>query len=57
MSHISDSNYHEGTTLSLSLPECLSTHTVLSPNKHLFHCKKKKRKKKDKIENVAMGRH
>ena len=37
--HISDLNYHEGATLSLSLPMCLSTRTTLcfSPNKH-FTC-------------------
>ena len=37
--HKSDSNYHEGATLSLSPPTCLPTHTVLffPPNKH-FTC-------------------
>ena len=34
MPHISDSNYHEGVTLSLSLPVCLSTCTLFPPNKH-----------------------
>ena len=29
MLYNSDSNYHEGTTLSLSPPMCLTTHTVL----------------------------
>ena len=34
MPHISDSNYHEGRTLSLSPPVCLSTCTLFPPNKH-----------------------
>ena len=37
MSHISDSNYHEGRTLPLSPPVCLSTCTLFPPNKH-FTC-------------------
>jgi len=37
MPHVSDANPHEGATLSLSLPLCLSTHTVLffPPNTYL----------------------
>ena len=35
--HMSDSSYHEGATLSLSPPVCLSTHTLFPPNKH-FTC-------------------
>ena len=39
MPHISDSNYHKGMTLSLSLspPVCLSTRNPFPPNKH-FTC-------------------
>ena len=37
MPHISDSNYHKGATLSLSPPMCLSTRTLLPPDKYLFH--------------------
>ena len=37
MPHISDSNYHEGATLSLSPAVCLTTHTLFPPNKH-FPC-------------------
>ena len=37
MPHISDSSYHKGATLSLSLLLCLSTHTLFPPNKH-FTC-------------------
>ena len=33
----SDSNYHEGATVSLSLHVCLSTRTIFPPNKH-FTC-------------------
>ena len=33
--HMSDSNYHEGVTLSLSPPMCLSPSTLFPPNKHL----------------------
>ena len=35
--YVRDSNYHEGTTFSLSPPMCLSTCTLLPPNKH-FTC-------------------
>ena len=37
MPHISDLNYHKGTTLSLSPPVCLSTCILFPPNKH-FTC-------------------
>ena len=37
MPHKNDSNYHKGVTLSLSLPVCLSTHTLFPSNKH-FMC-------------------
>ena len=37
MPHISDSNNHEGMTLSLSHPVCLSTRTLFPPNEH-FTC-------------------
>ena len=34
MSHISDSNYQEGTAVSLSPTTCLSIYTLFLPNKH-----------------------
>ena len=38
MPHISDSNYHEGATLSLSPPVCAYSHVLFfPPNKH-FTC-------------------
>ena len=36
MPHISDLNYHEGLTPSLSLPVCLFTYTLFPSNKHLI---------------------
>ena len=45
MSHVSDSKYHKDATLSLSLPECLSTCTLLSPTNTCFTAKKKEEKK------------
>ena len=58
MSHVSDSKYHKDATLSLSLPECLSTCTLLSPTNTCFTAKKgRKERKRIKIENVDMERH
>ena len=37
MSHISDSNYHEDTAVSLSPTVCLSIYILFLPNKH-FTC-------------------